>query len=112
MHDGMILLPVRWEDAYTPTMSAEPQDALNSQFAHHCDMVIGSFWTRMGTPTKNYEGGAEEEIDWYISNNKPAMIYFSDKPIAPSKLDHAQHEKLEAYKKSSLRRDSADLIPL
>lgn len=58
----------------------------------------------MGTPTKNYEGGAEEEIDWYISNNKPAMIYFSDKPIAPSKLDHAQHEKLEAYKKKLLKK--------
>lgn len=101
-HDGIVLLPIRWENSYSPTMSAAPQDALNAQFAHHCDMVIGSFWTRMGTPTRDYEGGAEEEIDWYISNNKPTMIYFSDKLVAPSQLVHEQHEKLEAYKKKAL----------
>lgn len=62
-------------------------------------MAIGVFWTRLGSPTGASESGATEEIDWFIKNSKPVMIYFSSKPIEPAKLDINQYSALKDFEK-------------
>ena len=55
------------------------------------------FWTRFGSPTENYGSGTEEEIERMISMNKQVFLYFLDKPISPSKIDHTQYEKIKQF---------------
>lgn len=95
-----VLLPVGWETHATPDMSSSPQDAINRQILFPSDLLIGIFWTRIGTPTAEYASGAVEEIERHIAAGKPAMLYFSEKPISPSSLDKIQYDELINFKKS------------
>lgn len=93
-----VLLPVRWETHSMPQAGARPQGAINRQFVSECDLLIGMFWTRIGTKTGVTESGTVEEIDQFVAAGKPAMLYFSDRPINPSKVDADQLKKLIDFK--------------
>lgn len=100
---NIILKPVRWEtDVYPVFEKEEPQQIINTQIVSKSDILIGVFWTRIGTPTKNYESGSVEEIEKHISREKPAMLYFLKKHVPQEMLNDAeskqQYEKLEAFK--------------
>ena len=62
-------------------------------------MLVGMFWTRLGASTGVADSGTVEEIDRIVSAGKPAMLYFSTRPINPDKIDLRQHRKLRAFKK-------------
>lgn len=95
---GKVLLPVMWESHSAPVMGDRPQAVINSQVVRSCDMLIGAFWTRLGSPTGVEESGTVEEIKWFLSKKKPVMLYFSNAPIVPGKLDTKQFEKLNTFK--------------
>lgn len=97
-HEKCILLPVKWETSAAPSMGDRPQALINEQLVQSCDMVIGVFWTRLGSPTGASSSGTAEEIEWFISNKKPAMIYFSSQPL-PQSTDLKQFEALQSFKK-------------
>ncbi|WDH55195.1 hypothetical protein PUP75_10470 [Pseudomonas chlororaphis] len=97
---GKVLLPVMWESHSAPSMADRPQGIINELVVKSCDMLIGAFWTRLGSPTGVEDSGTVEEIKWFLKQDKPVMLYYSDAPVQPSKLDKAQHEKLEEFKKS------------
>ena len=79
---NVVLLPVRWERDAVPTYrESGPQDIINEQLVNKCDILIGVFWTKMGTPTLRHSSGTLEEIDIFIQNNKEVMMYFVDKEI-------------------------------
>ncbi|MGB4108034.1 MAG: hypothetical protein WBK55_09625 [Alphaproteobacteria bacterium] len=96
---GKLLLPVMWESHSAPSMSDRPQGIINDQVVKACDMLIGAFWTRLGTPTGVEDSGTVEEIKWFLKHEKPVMLYYSTAPIPREKLDTKQFEKLEAFKK-------------
>jgi hypothetical protein len=96
---GVILLPVKWETASRPQMGGRPQALLNEQFVDDCDVLLGVFWTRIGSHTGVAESGTVEEIERFLNTGKPAMLYFSDARVEPSKVDRDQYEKLQAFKK-------------
>jgi hypothetical protein len=60
--------------------------------------LIGVFWTRLGTPTGSEESGTVEEIKRHIGAGKPAMIYFSEKLVAPAQLDNNQYRMVGEFK--------------
>ncbi|WP_282799610.1 hypothetical protein [Bombella apis] len=95
--NNIVLLPVRWESHSAPLMGGRPQDVLNKQLVDSCDMVIGVFWTRLGSPTGFSESGTAEEIESFIESNKPAMLYFSSCKIDPSKIDPDQYRALKDF---------------
>lgn len=97
---GKILLPVMWESHSAPTMGDRPQGIINDLVVKSCDMLIGAFWTRIGSPTGVEESGTVEEIKWFLKQKKPVMLYYSDAPVQPSKIDKEQYDKLELFKKS------------
>jgi hypothetical protein len=96
----IVLLPIGWETHSHPESGDRPQSILNKQILENADLLIGIFWTRIGTPTDEAESGTIEEIEKHIKVDKPAMLYFSNKAIDPNKIDNEQYEKVKAFKKN------------
>jgi formylglycine-generating enzyme required for sulfatase activity len=81
-----------------------PQEVITRQIVDDCDCAIGIFWNRIGTPTKIAAGGAVEEVQRMLTVLKrPVMLFFSDTPIAPSKIDDQQKAKLKEFKAAMTR---------
>jgi hypothetical protein len=95
----IVLLPVKWETHSAPLMGDRAQAVLNTQMLQTCDMAIGVFWTRLGSPTGASESGTAEEIEWFLKNNRPVMVYFSSRSIDPAKLDIDQYKALKDFEK-------------
>jgi len=91
-------MPVGWETHSAPLMGERPQEIINKQVLENSDLLIGVFWTRIGTPTGEYVSGSVEEIKKHIDSGKPAMLYFSSAPVRPDSVDQEQYEQLKAFK--------------
>lgn len=95
-----VLLPVGWETHSVPEMGDRPQAIVNKQILGDCDLLVGVFWTRIGTATGQFASGTVEEIEEHIKTDKPAMLYFSAAPVVPDSIDLDQYEKLKSFKNS------------
>jgi hypothetical protein len=94
-----ILLPGRWEDDVVPTYrGSDPQQIINEQLVNKCDILIGVFWTKLGTPTMTHSSGTLEEVSIFIENGKEVMLYFVDKSV-PRNDDFSQLAKVDEFKK-------------
>lgn len=63
-----------------------------------CDLLVGIFWTRLGTPTGEAVSGTVEEIEKHSKFGKPAMIYFSSRPAELHTVDIDQYKALKDFK--------------
>lgn len=99
-----VLLPAGWETHAVPEMGDRPQAIINKQVLKNCDLLIGVFWTRIGTPTGNYASGSVEEIEEHIKADKPTMLYFSSAPVVPESIEPEQYAKLQEFKRSCQNR--------
>ncbi len=95
-----MLLPLGWETDVAPEMGDQPQNIINKRILADADMLIGIFWTRIGTPTANYASGAVEEIEEHLKAKRPAMLYFSAAPAVLDSVDPQQYSALKAFKDS------------
>ncbi|MEY9281675.1 hypothetical protein [Bradyrhizobium yuanmingense] len=93
-----VLLPVMWESHSAPSMGSRPQEIINKQLVRSCDMLIGAFWTRLGSHTGVEESGTVEEIKWFLKQDKPVMLYFSRAPLDPGRVDTKQLDRLNSFK--------------
>jgi hypothetical protein len=93
-----VVLPVMWEFEATPEMGEPPQAILNRQLVNSSDILIGMFWTRLGTPTTREESGTVEEINEFLEQRKPVLLYFSTAAVTPSRVEHEQFRKLTEFK--------------
>lgn len=100
----IVLLPIGWESHSSPEMGASAQAIINDQVLNKCDLLIGVFWTRIGTATDDYLSGTVEEIEKHIEAGKPAMLYFSSQPVAMDTVDLDQVAKLKSFKESCRQR--------
>jgi hypothetical protein len=96
--EGVVLLPVKWETHVLPTSDVRPQGAINDQLVDRCDILVGMFWTKLGTDTGVAASGTVEEIDRFVAGGKPAMLYFSERKISKAKIDPRQAAKLKKFK--------------
>jgi DNA-binding transcriptional ArsR family regulator len=95
---GVVLLPVLWETHSAPEMGDRPQAIIDRQLVQSCDVLVGAFWTRIGTHTGVAESGTVEEIDHMRKAGKPVMLYFSSAPVVPDSVDTAQYERLRKFR--------------
>lgn len=95
---NVVLLPVGWETHLSPDLWGRGQELINDRILKTCDLLVGIFWTRLGTPTGQAESGTVEEIRQHRDANKPAMVYFSTKPVAPQSIDQYQFDELQNFK--------------
>jgi hypothetical protein len=95
---SVMLAAVGWDTHSSPELGARPQDLINERILKDCDLLIGVFWTRLGTPTGKAASGTVEEIEEHVAAGKPAMIYFSSKPVAPDSVDADQYAQVKAVR--------------
>lgn len=95
---SVVLLPLRWETHAYPEIALAPQAAINRQVVDYCDMAIGVFWTRLGTPTSNAESGTAEEITRVADAGKPVMLYFSRLKVDLQNIDLVEYHRLTEFK--------------
>jgi hypothetical protein len=68
------------------------------------------FWTKLGTDTGVADSGTVEEIDQFVSAGKPALLYFSSRPINPeaststnsNALKHSERTPTSAHSRARL----------
>ena len=101
---NIVLLPIGWESHSSPEMSGSPQAIINKQVLEKCDLLVGVFWTRLGTQTTEFASGTVEEIEKHIQSSKPAMLYFSSQPVALDTVDIEQIKLLNNFKTSCQKR--------
>lgn len=95
-----VLLPIGWETHTTPEMGDRPQEIINKQILRNCDLLVGVFWTRIGTATGKHISGTVEEIEEHIKSGKPTMLYFSSVPVQLESVDQEQWAELVQFKES------------
>jgi hypothetical protein len=93
----VVLMPLRWE-INTYSAIGRPQDIINEQMLKKADILIGIFWTRIGTNTGKAVSGTVEEIEEHIKLGKDTMLFFSNKNIEPSKIDLNQYDAVKKLK--------------
>ena len=81
-----------------------PQAIINKQILGGCDLLVGVFWTRLGTETGAYQSGTVEEIAEHLKAGKPAMLYFSDVPVVMGSVDEAQYARLKRFRDDCMTR--------
>ncbi|MGB8217459.1 MAG: S-layer protein domain-containing protein [Candidatus Methanoperedens sp.] len=94
---GVELKPLLWEIDATPEMGKPAQDVINEQLVKDCDILVGIFWTRLGTHTGKAESGTIEEIEEALKDGKPVLLYFSSIPIPPTDINVEQLTKLSKF---------------
>ncbi len=97
--EGVVLLPTMYEYAM-PEANKRPQQVVNDQIVGPCDILVGMFWTKLGSATGVAESGTVEEIDLCVTAGKPVLLYFSKRPIPPDMIDEEQLGKLRHFKKA------------
>lgn len=96
-HAGVVLLPVRWEINASAEMGAPAQDVINRQIVDDSDVLLGMFWTRLGTPTASHESGTAEELSRFLDARKPAALYVARIPADPFTVDQDQMTALKQF---------------
>lgn len=95
---NVVLMPVGWETHSSPELGSSAQELINDRVLEDCDLLVGIFWTRLGTPTGKAASGTVDEIQRHVAAGKPAMIYFSTAPAALETVDAEQYAALKDFR--------------
>jgi hypothetical protein len=95
---SLVVLPVGWETHSSPELGISAQDQISERLVDRCDVLVGIFWTKLGSPTGKEASGTVEEIKRHSAAGKPAMLYFSEKPVAQNTFDSEKWAELEKFK--------------
>ncbi|WP_291321469.1 DUF4062 domain-containing protein [Desulfonatronospira sp.] len=93
-----MMMPVGWETHSSPELGSSPQELINDRVLEDCDLLVGIFWTRLGTPTTASSSGTAEEIERHLKAGKPAMVYFCSAPAALDTVDPDQYAALKDFR--------------
>lgn len=100
---GAVALPIMWETHATPRLGGSPQEIINPQIVEPSQILVCIFWTRLGTPTDKWESGTAEEIERFLSQGKPVLVYFC-KRLLPHNTDVQEWTRLQDFKKKIMNR--------
>jgi hypothetical protein len=99
----------RWEtDVHPQFFASNAQETIDRSLRiHQCDIVVGIFWTRFGTPVLDAGSGTEHELrlayeEWKRNGKRPVvMLYFKTDPFTPRTVDDAEQMKMVLTFKAS-----------
>lgn len=100
---GFIVEPVMWENT-VPAQGDGGQEVINQQLEPgNQDMFIGVFWSKIGSPTKDFNSGTIEELhlaeEAYAKTGRPQiMLYFCTRAL-PRDVDVNQLQKVNDLQK-------------
>lgn len=104
---GLMLFPVGWETSSAPALGDRAQALINEQLGV-CDVLVGVFWTRLGTPTGVALSGTIEEIDRHVSAGSIVMLYFCNMPVLPDTVDPEQLKAVHDAKRRYMEKGLID----
>jgi 2-polyprenyl-3-methyl-5-hydroxy-6-metoxy-1,4-benzoquinol methylase len=96
--DDVYLEPVMYETHVAPDLGTNPQQIIHEQIVESCDLVIGMFWTRIGTATENHPGGAVEEVKQFYDEDSRAIVGFSERDPPRTDIDYEQMQQVDEFK--------------
>jgi len=86
----------RWEmDAFPRFHEQGPQAAIDESLRiQDCDIIIGMFWARFGSPVSDADSGTEHELQiayesWKGTKRPNIMLYFKSQPFFPKTEEEA-----------------------
>lgn len=79
-------------------MGDHPQAIINRQIVDKSDILVGVFWTRLGTPTESAESGTAEEIQQFVEDEKPVLLYFSSRPVDLDSINLTEYQRLKDFR--------------
>jgi hypothetical protein len=88
-----------WNTHSHPAAGGRPQALLNRQIVDHCDIMVGIFNAKFGSPTGVAASGTEEEIRRSIKRGKKVMVYFADVPAPRRNKQRNEFERIEKFKR-------------
>ena len=95
--EGLQLRLIRWETDSHPGFHPDgPQGLINSVLKiEDCDIFVGIFWKRFGTPVKDAGSGTEAEFlqaynAWKKQSSPHIMFYFNQAPVMPATAAEAE----------------------
>lgn len=98
---NIVLLPRRWEKDVVPAYRGDnTQEIINEQIVNDSDVLVGIFWTKLGTPTLNHSSGTLEEINQFIEAGKSVLLYFLDKPVPRNNTNYPEMQRVDEFKKN------------
>lgn len=103
---GLRLEITRWETDSFPGFHAMGRQGLidANLRIEGCDLLVGIFWKRFGTPVNGMDSGTEHEFrvaykSWKTTGKPQIMLYFNQKPYMPvSKTDTDQQGKVLEFR--------------
>ncbi|HKS43173.1 MAG TPA: COR domain-containing protein [Blastocatellia bacterium] len=103
---GLLLVLARWETDTYPGFHLEGPQGLIDPILRitDCDLLIGIFWKRFGTPTADGETGTEHEFNtayeaWNEKQSPQIFVYFNLKAYTPkSKAETEQWGKVIEFR--------------
>ena len=95
---GITIKTRHWGKSSYAQSGGKPQALLNEQFVNKCDAAVAIMWTKFGSPTDDYGSGTEEEIEIMLQSGKQVFMYFSDKPLSPSKMNENGYKQIQAFR--------------
>src|SRR5262249_16989041 len=98
----------RWEtDVYPGFHPQGPQGLIDSILCiEQCDLLIGIFWKRFGTPVSDAQSGTEHEFRkayeaWKSTGHPQIMFYFKEQPyFLKTKEEHDQLGRVMDFKRT------------
>jgi hypothetical protein len=93
-----------WRTHSYPASGARPQALLNKQVVDQCDIMVGIFNARFGSPTGVANSGTEEEIRRSIRGGKNVMVYFATLPKPRGSKARDEFGRIEEFKERLGRR--------
>jgi hypothetical protein len=88
-----------WRTHSHPAAGARPQELLNKQVVDQCDILVGVFQSRFGTPTGVAASGTEEEIRRCIKQGKTVMVYFAHLPVPRQRKARDEFARIARFKR-------------
>lgn len=93
-----------WEENSVPDLGNDAQDVMNTQVPIDYDVLVGIFWSRLGTPTGRFGSGSQEEIEAAIERRVKTgfphvALYFKKDNFPIDKIDISQLERLREFEK-------------
>lgn len=95
---GVVLVPTRYERDSTYALGMRPQELINREIVDRAEIMVGAFWTRLGTPSGVEPSGTVEEIKRFHAQGKPVILLFSDASIPPSAVDPEQYSQVLEFR--------------
>ena len=94
---GLHLVLARWETDTYPGFHLEGPQGLIDPILRitDCDLLIGIFWKRFGTPTADGKTGTEHEFNlayeaWKEKQSPQIFVYFNQKAYTPKSKAEAE----------------------